>query len=147
MNPLDPATLPLRDIHLPLPVDGWPPAPGWWLVALVVASLVAAGVVRWRRDRFRHLLAHARDPAEERGMTPRLREERGFVLSMVIFAVAALSIAGTALFLVVQSENAMANAGASAEARARAFACSSAAPTLSCSCWSGWWSWARCCRG
>ena len=53
MNPLDPATLPLRDIHLPMPVDWWPPAPGWWLVALVVASLVAAGVVRWRRDRFR----------------------------------------------------------------------------------------------
>lgn len=45
-------------------------------------------------------------------MTLRLREERGFVLSVVIFAVAALSIAGTALFLVVQSENAMANSGA-----------------------------------
>ncbi|HEX6589386.1 MAG TPA: hypothetical protein VF039_10205 [Longimicrobiales bacterium] len=42
--------------------------------------------------------------------------ERGFVLSMVIFAVAALSIAGTALFLVVQSENAMANAGAESSA-------------------------------
>ena len=42
----------------------------------------------------------------------RARDERGFVLSVVIFAVAALSIAGTALFLVVQSENAMANTGA-----------------------------------
>lgn len=45
-----------------------------------------------------------------------VRNERGFVLSMVIFAVAALSIAGTALFLVVQSENAMANAGAESSA-------------------------------
>lgn len=45
-------------------------------------------------------------------MSGTVRNERGFVLSMVIVAVAALSIAGTALFLVVQSENAMANAGA-----------------------------------
>lgn len=49
-------------------------------------------------------------------MTAAVRGERGFVLSMVIFAVAALSIAGTALFLVVQSENAMANAGAESSA-------------------------------
>jgi hypothetical protein len=40
-----------------------------------------------------------------------VRNEHGFVLSLVIFAVAALSIAGTALFLVVQSENAMAESG------------------------------------
>ena len=45
-------------------------------------------------------------------MSPTVRDERGFVLSVVIFAVAALSIAATALFLVVQSENAMANVGA-----------------------------------
>ena len=45
-------------------------------------------------------------------MTTRVRDTRGFVLTVVIFAVAALSIAGTALFLVVQSENAMANTSA-----------------------------------
>jgi hypothetical protein len=46
-------------------------------------------------------------------MIARVRsDERGFVLSIVIFAVAALSIAGTALFLVVQSEGAMADSGA-----------------------------------
>lgn len=38
-------------------------------------------------------------------------DQRGFVLSMVIFVVAALSIAGTALFLVVQSEGAMSSSG------------------------------------
>lgn len=43
---------------------------------------------------------------------PFRRDERGFVLSLVIFAVAALSVAGTALYLVVQSESAMADAGA-----------------------------------
>lgn len=47
-------------------------------------------------------------------MTPRPADQRGFVLSMVIFALAALSIAGTALFLVVQSEGAMADRGADA---------------------------------
>lgn len=44
------------------------------------------------------------------------RSDGGFVLSLVIFAVAALSIAGTALFLVVQSEGAMADSGADTSA-------------------------------
>jgi hypothetical protein len=53
---IDPADLPLRDIHLPPPVGWWPPAPGWWLLAL---ALVLLGVglwllLRWfRRGRLR----------------------------------------------------------------------------------------------
>jgi hypothetical protein len=35
MNP-DPLAQ-LRDIHLPEPVSWWPPAPGWWGLALVVS--------------------------------------------------------------------------------------------------------------
>jgi len=53
---IDPADLPLRDIHLPPPVGWWPPALGWWLLALAVL-LLGIGLwllLRWyRRGRVR----------------------------------------------------------------------------------------------
>lgn len=41
----------LRDIHLPEPVSWWPPAPGWWLLALLSLIVVAGlfGLWRYRR--------------------------------------------------------------------------------------------------
>ena len=49
--PVDPATLPLRDIHLPAAVSWWPPALGWWLlVGLGVAALLVA---TWWLRRYR----------------------------------------------------------------------------------------------
>lgn len=58
MNTADPPAQ-LRDIHLPEPVSWWPPAPGWWIVALVTlaALILALYLVRryLRRTRYRRL--------------------------------------------------------------------------------------------
>lgn len=42
----------LRGWHLPGPVPWWPPAPGWWLLGLILLALVAAGAA-WARHRYR----------------------------------------------------------------------------------------------
>lgn len=41
----------LRDIHLPAPVSFWPPAPGWWLLALLIVIVLFTVVWQWRRWR------------------------------------------------------------------------------------------------
>lgn len=45
----------LRDIHLPLEPGWWPPAIGWWLLAMALAALLAWTIrwlaARWRRFR------------------------------------------------------------------------------------------------
>ena len=43
-----PNELPLRDIHLPEPLSWWPPAPGWWLLGLLLL-LTPALLWLWRR--------------------------------------------------------------------------------------------------
>lgn len=37
---MQPAQLPLRDIHLPPAIGWWPPAIGWWLLAIAIPLLV-----------------------------------------------------------------------------------------------------------
>lgn len=39
----------LADIHLPEPVSYWPPAPGWWLLALALLALAIYAGRRYRR--------------------------------------------------------------------------------------------------
>ena len=56
MQPADPLAE-LRDIHLPGQIETWPPAPGWWLLALLLLAAVIAGfaflIRRWRANRYR----------------------------------------------------------------------------------------------
>ncbi|MEO1594643.1 MAG: DUF4381 domain-containing protein [Pseudomonadota bacterium] len=49
---MNPADLPLRDIHLPDAPGWWPPAPGWWLLAaLVVLAMIGLVLLaRYRRN-------------------------------------------------------------------------------------------------
>lgn len=53
MNPFE--NIPLRDIHGAPAVPWWPPAPGWWVVAVLVSLLLAyltyLGIRRLRRRR------------------------------------------------------------------------------------------------
>ena len=44
-------SLPLRDIHLPLPIGIWPLAPGWW--CLVAALIAAIAVILFLIQRYR----------------------------------------------------------------------------------------------
>jgi len=52
MNQTDPLSG-LRDIHVPAEPHWWPPAIGWWLVALLVLAAIAGLIFvlyrRWRR--------------------------------------------------------------------------------------------------
>jgi len=50
LNPSD-ALSQLRDIHPPVTGGLWPPAPGWWLLALVIIALIAVIIWLWRRHR------------------------------------------------------------------------------------------------
>ena len=50
---MNPAELPLRDIHLPAAPGWWPPAPGWWLLLVGVLVAVAVGAWLWQRRRRR----------------------------------------------------------------------------------------------
>ena len=44
----------LKDIHLPPPVSFWPPAPGWWILAvLLISSLFIGGVLFYRQHKKR----------------------------------------------------------------------------------------------
>ncbi len=46
---MDPADLPLRDIHLPEAIGWWPPATGWMVLAIVIVVSAGFAVFLYRR--------------------------------------------------------------------------------------------------
>jgi Domain of unknown function (DUF4381) len=46
---MNPAELPLRDLHLPEPVGWWPLAPGWWILILLAFMAIALLIRQWYR--------------------------------------------------------------------------------------------------
>ncbi len=56
------AVLALRDIVLPPRIGWWPPAPGWWILLLLLVATSAIGVWLWRKRRQRLRLLK---PAQE----------------------------------------------------------------------------------
>jgi hypothetical protein len=53
----------LRDYHLPATLSWWPPAPGWWLLGLLLIS--GLGVLAWWLARRRRCHAAARQAVQE----------------------------------------------------------------------------------
>jgi len=53
----DPATLALRDIHLPDSVLWWPPAPGWWLLLSLIIIVIVSIFLFIRRHRNQRISA------------------------------------------------------------------------------------------
>jgi hypothetical protein len=77
MNAASAPALQLRDIHLPAAAPFWPPAPGWWLLALLLLALLAWCAVlavrhyRVRRHRSRIFAALAQlETGLDRERTP-----------------------------------------------------------------------------
>lgn len=71
MNPQDPLSQ-LRDIHLPATGGLWPPAPGWWIVGLLLLAALGA-VLLWlhRRRRRNRWLRTARKELAQLEQTAR----------------------------------------------------------------------------
>lgn len=87
----------MRDLHLPVEPLWWPPAPGLWLVGLLIVGLIWLGVLRLRqaqqrRRPFRSALAlyqqlHARYLKDEITRADYLHQSNELLKRLVIFGI------------------------------------------------------------
>lgn len=88
----------LHDIVEPAAISFWPPAPGWWLVALlallVAVRLAQHGWTRWQRDRYRRAALRRLRALEARCKT--LPAHQTIHEALRILRDCALSMPGTA---------------------------------------------------
>jgi hypothetical protein len=69
---MNPALSQLHDIHLPMRISWWPPAPGWWLLFAIILLLavVLYAVYRFRnRNHWRRFALQELSRLRERGMS------------------------------------------------------------------------------
>ena len=92
MNPSDvmpQEVLKLKDIHLPLSPDIWPPAPGWWLLAATSLGFlvwVAVKLLRaWRHHRLQKDILASLDQLQQHSYeaTPQFLAELSILLRRV----------------------------------------------------------------
>ncbi|MCW8194137.1 DUF4381 domain-containing protein [Proteobacteria bacterium 005FR1] len=87
MNEQDPLAQ-LRDIHVPDPVGWWPPAPGWWILALLLLAglALAAGLLYLRHLRrgYRRAACRELDEAWARMQTDADRDRYVHDLSQIL---------------------------------------------------------------
>lgn len=70
---MTPSTLPLHDIHLPVPVGWWPLAPGWWILCGLLLLLVVASWIFRRFRQRRRLRRLALRQLEELARLPEIQ--------------------------------------------------------------------------
>ncbi len=72
----------LRDIHMPEPIGWWPPAPGWWALALILLGLMTWSILRirqaWTANRYRKLALREAEAALDAW---RMNADRGSYLT------------------------------------------------------------------
>lgn len=72
MNTATPGTDPLaelRPLHLPQDSLWWPPAPGWWLLGILLLLLVWLGIRWWMKNRIKRVAIKELDQLQQQQLT------------------------------------------------------------------------------